>query len=66
MVSTRGNPVSENERKSGLPSRESRRSTRGALQEPEDEVRQMSLSDVDGAGGSWSGVTSLRNNNCVI
>lgn len=38
MVSTRGNPVSENERKSALPSRESRRSTRGALQEPEDEL----------------------------
>ncbi|XP_042223155.1 ATPase family AAA domain-containing protein 2-like isoform X2 [Homarus americanus] len=38
MVSTRGNPVSENERKSALPSRESRRTTRGALQEPEDEL----------------------------
>lgn len=38
MVSTRGNPVLTNERKSALPTRESRRGTRGALQEPEDEV----------------------------
>lgn len=40
MVATRGNAVHENERKSSLPSRESRRSTRGAMQEPEDEVRR--------------------------
>lgn len=43
MVSTRGNPVADG-RKSTLPSRESRRSTRGALQEPEDEVGTKSLS----------------------
>lgn len=37
-MATRGNAVHENERKSSLPSRESRRSTRGAMQEPEDEL----------------------------
>ncbi|XP_045109499.1 ATPase family AAA domain-containing protein 2-like isoform X3 [Portunus trituberculatus] len=38
MVATRGNTGNENERKSSLPSRESRRTTKGAMQEPEDEL----------------------------
>merc|ERR1711874_380958 len=38
MVATRGHPEAKSSRKSSLPFRESRKSTRGALQEPEDEI----------------------------
>ena len=55
MVATRGNTGNENERKSSLPSRESRRTTKGAMQEPEDEVHILSLSCQQGgrAAGRW-------------
>merc|ERR1739838_133825 len=48
MVATRGHPEAKNSRKSSLPFRESRKSTRGALQEPEDE---MSDDGNEGEGG---------------
>lgn len=62
MVATRGNTVNEKERRSSLPSRESRRSTKGAMQEPEDEVEYCSLSRE--GGGSVG--TKFHPCNCTL
>ncbi|KAK8734876.1 hypothetical protein OTU49_005707, partial [Cherax quadricarinatus] len=66
MVSTRGNPLSETGRRSTLPTRESRRNTRGALQEPEDELfwdsddQPSRVRRRAGVSVSFKGATSPR------